>query len=53
MRMYFVVHTFLNLYSDSVGYKITERNEATKHSHLMTIDKKVLSLKMADAFNPQ
>jgi hypothetical protein len=34
------------------GYKITSRNKATKQSHLMTIDKKVIETELRETFNP-
>jgi hypothetical protein len=49
MRLYFVVHSFINLYvtqgeQEITGHKINERNMATKQSHLVTLDKPVLEM---------
>lgn len=53
MRLYFAVHTFLNLYSETQGYRIDIKNSATKQTHLMTLDKQVLEMPLSEAFNPE
>ena len=51
MRLHFLVHTFINMYvldhesgQPKVGYKMTERNAATKQTHLLTLDKIVCTM---------
>ena len=59
MRLFFAVHTYLNLtLCDSegnliIGNPVEERNLATRQTHLLTIDKPVISLRIFDAFRPQ
>lgn len=56
-RMHFAVHTYLNLTLENttsndvlIGHKVKERNLATRQTHLMTLDKKILELPLHDAF---
>jgi hypothetical protein len=53
MRLYFVIHTYLNITVDYnvegrqetlFGNKVFEKNLATRQSHLITIDKKVFEI---------
>jgi len=58
MRLRFVVHTYLNMtMSDGqgalmVGNRVAERTRANIQSHLVTIDKQVMRMKVQEAFNP-
>lgn len=58
MRLHFVVHTYLNMtMSDGqgalmVGNRVAERTRANIQSHLVTIDKQVMRMKVQEAFNP-
>ena len=58
MRLHFLVHSYTNLYvwdpdqkAELVGYKMKERSEATKQTHLLTVDKLVCEMPLSRAFN--
>lgn len=60
MRMHFLVHTYINLYvwdpeneAELVGYRMRERSQATKQSHMLTLDKLVCEMPLRESFNPQ
>ena len=58
MRLHFLVHSYINMYvwcpeskQEVVGYRMTERSQATKQSHLLTIDKLVCEMPLSKAFD--
>lgn len=64
MRLYFVVHTYMNISVDYrnqvgeesqtvVGCKIKAKNLSTRQSHYMTIDKSVFSMLVNETFIPE
>ena len=59
MRLHFIVDSFVNLYvydteskQEVVGYRMRERSNATKQSHLLTLDKLVCEMPLSKAFDP-
>ena len=60
MRLQFLVHTYINMYvqdpetkGELVGYKMKEKTDHTKQTHLLTIDKLVMSMPVAKSFDTE